>query len=244
MQPISILDHVSAQRAISARFRPKSPAEVLTLRLSQRLGDAASAAHYASLLARYSEAQVLLAYRRTQESGIVQVPGRHFHKELLAIPASASDDHNAKLLALRLERRAIAAALFSGDRLEYTQVRQLSSARNKALSSTIGFVNWLCEQYSPDSAAIEVVAANQPVQRRALAEAVMGTLRGHALPLWEIDKSQVFAGFGQPALRNRRELRQVITEIWPVLSNTGAKRLIADAVALGLYVQVERCFLH
>jgi len=244
MQPRSILDQFSAQRTVSTSFRPKSAAEVLTLRLAQKLGEGASAAYFTDLLANYSETQLLLAYKRTVKSGVQHQIGKRFHKELVSIPASASNGHFAKLLALRLERRAIGAAIFSGDRLEYTQARQLSSAKDKAVASAVGFVNWLCEQFSPDSAAIELISLSNPSQRQGVAEAMIQALRERMLPIWEVDWSRILAGFGYPALKSKPELRQVISDIWPVLSSSGAKRLIPDAVALGLYVQVERCFLH
>lgn len=243
MQTSSILDQVSAQRTQSTVFGPKSPAEVFALRLAQRLRDPASAAHYASLLGKYSETQLLLAYKRMMKNADGEF-GQRFHRELSTLPTNVSNGHDVKLLALRLERRAVGAAMFFGDRLEYTQVRQLSSANDKAVASAVGFVNWLSEQFSPYSAAIELVAATHPMHRRALADAVVQTLRDRAVPVWEIPRSHVLEGFGHPPLKSRQELRQVITGIWPLLSSSGAKRFIADAVALGLYAQVERSFLY
>ena len=68
-------------------------------------------------------------------------------------------------------------------------------------------------------------------------------MREKGIPIWEISKRELLEGYGEPPLKSRRELRQVITGIWPVIAGSHGKLLVQDAAALGLYVHVERKLL-
>lgn len=239
----SILERFAAP-SIPAVFRPKTVTGLFALRLAQKLNDASAVAHYVSLTERCSEAQLLAAFRRTTRSGVRRDLGRQFHWELERINGSSANGRPANLIAIRVERRAIAAAIFYNDQLEYTQVRQLSSAKDKVLGSAIGFVNWLAEQFSLDSAALELISGGQEIQRQVLSRTIAQTFRERLLPIWEVPKLDLFNAYGYPPLRSRKELRQVVTDIWPVLGNARSQNLIHDAAALGLHVQIERSFLH
>ena len=147
------------------------------------------------------------------------------------------------MLAVRVERRSIAAAVFCGERLEYTQMRHLSSTKEKALSSAVGFVDWLLESFAIESVALEALASAEEIQRRTLTDEITKTLRDHMLLIWQIPKAELFAACGHPALKSRKEVREMITTIWPVLAGTQGQTFIQDAAALGLYVQTERLFI-
>jgi hypothetical protein len=224
-------------------FTASMPRDIFALRLAQKLNDASAAAHYAMLAAEHSEAHLLTAYRRTLRESSNGDLARRFHRELERAGDPGSDHRRAKLLAIRVERRAIAAAIFHGEHLEYTQVRQLSSSREKALASAIGFVNWLLDSFAVESAALEAILNGDEIQRQILSDTIQRVLRERVLPIWQIPKTQVFEAFGHPPLRSRKELREAITTIWPVLAGTKGKSFIQDAAALGLYVQTERLFI-
>ena len=106
---------------------------------------------------------------------------------------------SVNLLAVRVERRSIAAAVFCGDHLEYTQMRHLSSTKEKALSSAVGFVDWLLESFAIESVALEALASVEEIQRRTLTDVITETLRDRMLPIWQIPKS--------PAIRSVRPSR-------------------------------------
>ena len=93
-----------------------------------------------------------------------------------------------------------------------------------------------------DSAAIELISIGDEIQRQVLTDAIIFILRQRMLPIWQIPKSEVFGAFGHPSLKSRKQLREVIANIWPVLAGTNGKSYIRDAAALGLYVQTERRF--
>jgi hypothetical protein len=67
-------------------------------------------------------------------------------------------------------------------------------------------------------------------------------LRPKGIGILEIPKSDLLEAFAYPALDSRKELRKVISDIFPVLDQEPGQPWTADAAALGLYVQTERLF--
>jgi hypothetical protein len=226
----------------SNTFRPRTTAELFALRLAQKLDDAPAVGHYVTLAENHPESQLLCAYRRTLRANGNGDRGRVFHRELEHTHANGNHERNARLISIRVERRAVAAAIFLGDHLEYADSRQLSSARDRALASAVGFVSWMLERFSAESGALESIPSGE-FQRRVLHDAVCEVLRDHMLPLWEIPKTVLFESYGRPPLKSRTELREIATSIWPILVGTHAKVFIQDAAALGLHVQTERLFI-
>ena len=226
-----------------AGFEPKTTQDIFALRLAHKLRDAPATEHYAAVAAEYSQARLITAYRRTVRSAPDGDLGRHFHAELERASDNSSDMRAANLLAVRVERRSIAAAVFCGDHLEYTQMRHLSSTKEKASSSAVGFIDWLLESFAIESVALEALASAEEIQRRVLTDIITETLRERMLPIWEIPKTQLFEACGYPALKSRKQVREVIAAIWPVLAGTNGQTFIRDAAALGLYVQTERLFI-
>ena len=185
---------------------------------------------------------MMTAFRRAVRSSDHD-RGRRFHVELHPHGNSGGNGRSATEAAIRVERRAIAVAGFAGEHLSYTQVRQLSSVKDRALASAAGFINWITEQFQLDSAAVESIPIKEEIHRKALNDEVIRILRDRMLPIWEVSKQDLFHAFGHPPLKSRKELRQVISNIWPVLAGSNGKSFVQDAAALGLYVQTERLFI-
>jgi len=238
----NILDRFIAKEQLA--FRPQTRSQLVALRLAQKLGEPQSTQHYAALAEQYSESQLLTAFRRTMRSGENGDLAERFHVELQNLNVNASNGQCENLLAVRVERRSIAVAVFKGEHLEHTDLRQLSSDRSKAMSSALGFVNWVTDQYPPDSVAMERMNVKEEIQRQALDQAIKKTLDERGLPVWRMAKSELFFSFGHPGLRSRKELRAVITNIWPILASVKGRDLICDAVAIALHVELERLFVH
>src|ERR1019366_6871072 len=108
-----------------AGFVPATIQDLFALRLAQKLGDAPAAAHYATLLTDHSEAQLLLAYRRAVRNAQNGDRGRRFHAELERTHSNGQNGFSPSLISIRIERRAVAGAVFRGDHLEYADSRQL-----------------------------------------------------------------------------------------------------------------------
>ena len=228
---------------IHTAFRPRTPADLFSLRLAQKLDDAAAVRHYVSLADRHPQGQMVSAYRRTKRAQRNGNLGRQFLAELGRVHSNASHNGWARLISIRVARRAVAAAVFYGDQLEYTDARQLSSTHDRALSSAVGFINWMLNRFPVESAALEAITNEKESQRRVLHNAIGETLRNRLLPIWEIPKTALLDGCGHPPLKSRGELREIASTIWPILAGTHAKVFIQDAAILGLHVQIERLFI-
>lgn len=239
----SILDQVaqSAARTRYGRFRPTTAQEFFALRLAARLGESVSAGHYAELAERYSQGQLLAAYRWALASHLD--PARRFHAELETL----KDRHpgmggGVRLAAIRIERRAVAVAILIGDHLKHADARQLSSSPDKALGSAAGFVTRFLEKFRCPSAALEIIPDGHEVQRTLVHRAVLRVLHLQAIGIVEVSKADLLAAFGYPPPRFRGEIRESISAIYPVLGQQFGAPWTLDAAALGLYVQTERLF--
>jgi hypothetical protein len=235
----NILDRIGAATRLG--FRPGTHREFFALRLAQKLGDAEATQHYLSLIDVHSEPRILSTYRRIMAKSSKGDLARQFHAELLRSNGHgrAPDTHMVSLAALKVERRSVAVAVFIGNQLEYQEVRQLSSVREKAEASAIGFLNWIAGNFEVESAALESMPEASDIQRAALSRLLKEALWSSGVPVWEVSKSDLLAAYGHPAAKSRKELRESIGSIWPVLDGAAG---VCDAAALGLYVQTERLF--
>lgn len=235
----SILDQFTRP---ATAFVPHTAQDLFALRLAQKLNDAKAVRHYAMLADQHPESRLLNAYRRAIRNAPDADLGRRFQLEF-EHAHSNGHERAGSLVAIRVERRTVAAAIFHGDHLEYTDSRQLSSDRDRALASAVGFIRWILARFPIEAAALESIPNGHEFQRRVLNDGICGVLRERILPLWEIPKTVLFEACGFPALQSRRQLREVATAIWPILEGTRAKVFIQDAAVLGLHVQTERYFI-
>ncbi len=227
-----------------SQFHPKTVGEMFAFRLAQKLGEKGAVHHYISLLDAYSEAHLLYAYRRALRGGGRADMGRRFHVELERTHSNGYHDGQSSLLAIRIERRAVAAAVFNGTHLEYADSRQLASTRDRALASSVGFINWMLDRFPVESAALETIPTGQEIQRRALHDAICAELREHALPIWEVSRADLLDACAYSFAKSRADLRATAVSIWPILAGDRAKIFIQDAAILGLHVQIERLFMN
>jgi hypothetical protein len=238
------MSHILDQFALStASFEPTTLSEMFALRLAQKLGEAPAARHFAMLASSCPTGQLLCAYRRALRATPGSDLGRRFHLEL---ERTSQDGHHfwePRIIAIRIERRAVAAAIFHGDHLEYTDARQLSSIRNKAVASAAGFIQWVLARFDVESAALETIPNGHEIQRRVLHNAICDALRERAVSIGEIPKIALLEGCGHPPLKTRGQLRNIATSVWPILEGTHAKVFIQDAAILGLHAQTERLFI-
>ena len=241
---ISILDRVARRRATN-RFRPNSAQQFFALRLAQHLGEPEVASHYAELGARHSQDTLLAAYRRAVAHGHPSGDlGRRFHAELASLTARDPQVRTERLMAVKVDRRSVAAAVFVGDQLDFSEVRCLSSTPAKAEESALAFLSWVMSNCEVESVAVERVAIRDPTRRTALNETVLALFRASAIPVWEVASADLLASYGHPPLPSRRELRVTARSIfWAVLRDDDPVSQELDSAALGLHVQTERLFL-
>jgi hypothetical protein len=219
-------------------FRPSTPTEFFALQLALRLRDTVNVARYIALTEHYRDDQILRAVRGLAEGP--ESSGIELLEAELGRMTTAPPMGNSKLLAIKVERRTVAAAVFVGLHLDYTQVRQLSSSHTKAESSALGFVHWLAGMFDAESVAMEVQSADSPIRRADLTRAIVASVRGAGLAVWETTKHQLFEAFAVPPLKTRKQLREIVSSFWPILEDDRLVAPVMDAAALGLYVQVQR----
>lgn len=243
---MNILDQVarSSSAAHHREFHLESPRSFLALRLAQKLGEPAAFQHYAELAERYSEAQLLLAYRRACAANSHAGLAKSFHVELNRLGnREVNGISHRRLAAIRIERRSVAVAIFNGDRLGYTPMaRQLSSDSRKALGSAVVFINRLRDKCAFTTAAMETLPSNCTGQRSQLAQVIADVLAEQKIDIGKVAKPEVLAAFGHPPLRFRQQVREVVSAIWPDLDGGFGTPFIQDALALGLYCQTEYLF--
>src|ERR1700733_752815 len=116
----NILDQIQHDRAQYSDFEPAAPHEYLGLRLATRLGDAAAGRHYAALAEEYSEGHLVFAYSRAIAIQNLFQRLKRFHQELEAHRCQEMNQPpKSRLIAVRIDRRAVAVAILHGDRLHY-----------------------------------------------------------------------------------------------------------------------------
>jgi hypothetical protein len=239
----NILDEVArSSQSRYGHFRPSTVHEFLALRLAQRLGEDSIAQHYADLSEHYSEGQLLIAYRRAL-TGHFDI-ARRFHAELGPLEnRHFGTESRGKLAAIRIDRRAVAVAILNGEHLHHTDACQLSSSPDKALASTVSFITRrVIEKFDFESAALEIIPHGHEAQRAIFHQATVRALGAKAIGILETSKTELFQAFGYPPLHSRKELREIMSRIYPALDEEPGAPWIHDAAALGLYVQTERLF--
>jgi hypothetical protein len=239
----AILDHITA--SFRSDFRPSSPDEYFALRLAQKLGEPEAAAHYTGLMAQHPKSKLVAAFNRSaegQERG--EDMAHRFHDELSANGRNGAHLLTPILVGIRIERRGVAAAIFTGAHLESVRFRHLSSKPIKAEASASGFVRSLIHEFRIESAALETIPLNEEIQRAVLTRAVAKQLRDDGTSIWEVSKRTVIASLAHPPPRTRSQAREIIQQIWPQLAPKRGEVCALDAVGLGLFVQTERLFNH
>lgn len=237
-----ILDRVAKSHAplTPAQFRPATPQQFFALRLAGRLHDAAAVQHYVELCNQHTESQLIIAHRKTIQSSARDL-AQTFHRQLARLGKSGNGLSETDLAAIRIERRAVAVAIFRGRSLKYPPIaRQLSSEPNKALGSAASFINRLRDKCSFSSAALELLHGGCEVHRSQLTRIVLDVLGQRQVAIQQFEKHEVVAAFGHPPLRFRKQAREVISAMWPEVNGGFGSPLIKDALALGLYCQVEQ----
>jgi hypothetical protein len=242
----NILEQVarSSSAALKSHFVPTTPSEFLASRLADRLDDRHAVRHYLELAQRFGDSALLTAYRRVRDRGSHADSARSFHVELERISPRPGDEHvgnHRRLAAIRIERRAIAVALFAGDALDSQPlVRQLSSDGAKALGSAAMFVRRILAKRPFGTAAMEILPSGDQRQRTLLDQVITQVLTESGdVSVWRVQKREVIAAFGHPPLRFRSQVREAVEYIFPGENGRFGGHLVQDALALGLYCQTE-----
>lgn len=237
----NILGRVAAAARQARQLKPASAQEFFGLQLAARLDDLPAVRHYAALAQDHLEGHLLLAYQRAVEAAGTVSVARQFHKELSRVVKSrAPAVPKQRLIAVRIERRGVAAAILDGDHLEYAASRTLSSQFQKAVASAESFLARLLSKFSVRRGALEAVDGDS--QRSVLQRSVTSLLEQHGLSAFTVSREDLFQAFSQPPARSWKDVRRSAVQIWPPLAQEPGTPFVQDAAALGLYAQIQRLF--
>jgi hypothetical protein len=147
---------------------------------------------------------------------------------------------NNKFVAFSIGRRSIAAAIFSGTKLEFWQTRSFQASTERANNTVTAFLNWIVVAFEIESAGLEDVPPELQTRMAALSGLAESLLRKHGIPVLKACEAELLSAYGEPPLRSRVELRRRAVVMFPELNSPAAQKELLDASILGLYIQTER----
>lgn len=142
-------------------------------------------------------------------------------------------------MAIKVTRRTVAVAVFRDRTLSYAEVRHLSSHKEAADASATSFVNWVLHHFSITRAAIEDAVASEEARSAELVHLLENDLRQQGASSLRVSKYTLFVAYAAEPLTYRKELHEIVRLFWPQLNSSDFHSSILDAMALGLYAQVE-----
>jgi hypothetical protein len=133
------------------------------------------------------------------------------------------------ILGLRLDRRLVASVALEDEEFVFSDSRFVPS--RLILATALGrYFKTILEQLKP--VAIYYYVPDGPGAVTALVLKTLDLEAGHAgVPLKPVSRMDLFGSFGVLPLRTRRELRAVLEELWPGLSQGMPHRQLALAEA-------------
>ena len=136
------------------------------------------------------------------------------------------------ILGLRLGRRLMAAAGLEDDAFVSHDGRYVSSRKATLETSISKYFTRLCEQLTP--AAVYYYAPTGPgtVTEQLIAR-LEQTAAQVGIPLKRLTKADLFTSVSVAPVRTRRELREQLSDLWPVLAEGKVARqaTLAEAAA-------------
>src|SRR5207249_2629515 len=94
---------------------------------------------------------------------------------------------HVRLVAFRIERRSVAAAVFAGTHLDYAHVKQLTSDHRKAEATVVGFVNWIISSFVISSAVLESFENGQEILRAQLHRTIEQNLSSTGAAIYKVE---------------------------------------------------------
>jgi hypothetical protein len=146
-----------------------------------------------------------------------------------------------KLLALRLRRRAIAAAQVVDESLTLSLGQHLTSNGDRAVAGVTRFLTKIVDAANPVIVVLDCSRRRPGTVIDDIALAIEAFLKNRGLPFLYITTPELLSAYGVPSLRNRRELRELAFGFWPELGQIigRVQPYIADAAVAALYADTR-----
>lgn len=150
---------------------------------------------------------------------------------------------NRPILALRVARRAIAAAIMGDEEFTLLDGRHISSRRQSMVTSVHRYLAGLLEQRQP--AGVLILAPEERYDERGILPEVQAVLTRAGSPMRIVRVPELLKAFGVPPLQTREQLWDVIGTIAPDLANvqSSTKPYIVEAAGLALYAEAMLALL-
>src|SRR2546428_2593127 len=103
---------------------------------------------------------------------------------------------NRRILSLRVNRRAVGAALLAGDALTLTDGRHLRSTRDRAVSTAVRYVNQLLTQAVPSAVVVDAPVSAEGSTTKHLLAAIVDALSSHGLIPLVVAKADIATAYG------------------------------------------------
>lgn len=144
----------------------------------------------------------------------------------------------SKLAAFKVFRRSATVAIFSGQNLDFVDVRHLSNVAKVATETLERFIDWIIHNFDPQMAALASEEDEAHLRTKLLTDAAEHRLLQSGIPIWRVTDRELLASYAIPALTQKQDLRRIARVMWGYVADQHQPAL--DAALVGLYVQVER----
>lgn len=143
-----------------------------------------------------------------------------------------------RIVAVRISRRAVAAARLAGDALEFRDGRFLRSDRARAGPALVRYLKLVIGQTAPSRILIDCPRVEGSATQGLLALA-QGACAAAGVPTSVVSTPELLQAFGESPLGSRTELRLVVAPLFPELDAfTGKVRpYLLEAAALALLAE-------
>jgi hypothetical protein len=139
------------------------------------------------------------------------------------------------ILALRVARRALAAAMLTEDKFTLLDGRHLSSQRERMTLAVRRYLKGLLERHEP--VGVMILAPEERFDDAGILREVQTVLAQGGRSMRIVRLPQLLKAFGSPPLATREELWEATQGIFPKLQDvrSAARPFIVEAAALALY---------
>jgi hypothetical protein len=144
----------------------------------------------------------------------------------------------SKLAAFKIFRRSATVAVFTGQNLDFVDVRHLSNVPKTATETLERFIDWIVQNFQPQTAALAFDEDEGHPRTQLLTDRAERKLLELGVPIWQVTDRELLANYAVPALTQKQDLRRIARAMWGYVAEQHLPAL--DAALVGLYVQVER----
>lgn len=144
-----------------------------------------------------------------------------------------------KILALRINRRAMGVVVLDRDELVLSDGRYLPSTRQRALNSLRRWLSYWLERFNDVDVVLDTSIPLAGTSMNAIVEELSALFSRRRIAPVELAKPEILSAYGLRPLRTRQEVRQVVSEFWPQLPQMShrVKPYVIDAAAAALLAQ-------